>query len=374
MLAELPLIFRSIVRRQVPAQDALDLCQDLIRIALERLDAAEEAGIDVCPWLWGIARNIVAQYRQRGRRSDSTEGDEEKLLQLSHPTSTPEVRTESRETLYMLLEKVHPSRREIFLAHWLDGLTFDQISQAFDISPEAARKRTERAMREFVQAWAEHQAAQRKLGLFVLPIAAFALLEAERLYCAHMAEAALETLRERIEPLLRGDDAPVSQTMASRDHGAPDAVDALVADPSSLAPWFGSFGALVVGVLLAISLLARDTSSPSVITPEPVAVAAHEALPDVVPIDSTNSSTTPANNPAPPPVAHVAKPPVSRAVEPAAYILLRLAQRYANRGDIGRARAGLAAYDAAYPRNPLPVARARLTRRLTGGTDSPPAR
>jgi hypothetical protein len=283
---------------------------------------------------------------------------------------------ESRELLYLLLENVHPSRRDIFLAHWVDGLTFDQISLAFEISPEAARKRTERAMREFVQAWEEHQAAQRKLGLFVLPIAAFALLEAERLYCAHMAEGLLEALRERIEPLLRDDEAPVSQTVASRGLNATDTVDALPADPSSLAPWFGSFGTLLVGgILLAISLLARDTPSPSAITPEPVALAVHEAPLDAAPVQSANDSTTPAGNPAPPETAHVAKPPVNSAIEPAAYILLQLAQRSASRGEVGRARAGLAAYDAAYPRNPLPVARARLMRRLAGlCTDSPPAR
>jgi RNA polymerase sigma factor (sigma-70 family) len=348
------------------------LCHDVIRIALEKIDATDEAGIDACTWLWGIAKNIVAQYRQRDRRSNSTAGDVAEL-ELPHPFSTAEARMESREIVHMLLEKVHPSRRDIFVAHWVDGLTFDQISHAFDISPEAARKRTERALREFVEAWEEHQAAQRRRGLVVLPIAAFALLEAERLYCAEMAAGALEVLRARIEPLLRGDDAPVSQTVVSRDHGADDsrdhgaddAVEALAADPSPLAPWFGSFGALLVGgILLAISLLPKDTSDPGPITPETVALAAPEVVPDVIPIDSVNGSTAPASDAAPLEVVRAAKPPARRVVEPMAYVLLLAAHRAAARGDVGRARAELAAYDARYPRDPLPASRADLVRRI----------
>jgi RNA polymerase sigma-70 factor (ECF subfamily) len=366
VLAEVPSVYGWIARLRVPDQDIADLCQDVLVAALKTLHTFDVRA-DVRGWLYAIVRRVVAQYHARCRRLPRvTVGEADDFSDLAACSPSPEEMMERRELIDVLTAKIPPSRREIFLAHRLDGLTFEEIGEVFEITPEAARKRDSRAMKDFEAAWEEHQAKQHRLGAFVLPISAKALLEAERARYSQVPEGVLERIFQAIEPFLPGVNAPVEAGPA-------------YCPPSAPQGWIGwSAGASVLGGLLLSTLLALlPPDTPASVTyariePRPVTVAA--------PLESVETRTEPASFAVPPTAsARAAAPPKreKRPNESMAYAWLYAAEKAAGRGDMSQARAELAVYDARYPKNPLAAARAKLARRIAdlaedkGATPSP---
>jgi RNA polymerase sigma-70 factor (ECF subfamily) len=149
--------FRDLYRRHHPAltaflarrigrQDAADAVDDVFTVAWRRMDAIPD-GDGSLLWLYGVARNVVANRRRATRRHN-------RLLArvwgtrpsgLSGPE--PEVMRdlEGRQAVDAL-SRLRASDRELLVMAYWDGLTHTQIADLLGCSKSAIDSRVHRAL------------------------------------------------------------------------------------------------------------------------------------------------------------------------------------------------------------------------------------
>lgn len=127
------------VRRRAPAESVDDVVGETFLVAWRRLDRvpAEER-----PWLFGVARNVLATQRRGARRRQALR------LRLSStgvepPASLPHRDSRLAAALAALSEK---DREALTLIAW-EGLTPHEAATALRESPAAFRVRLHRARR-----------------------------------------------------------------------------------------------------------------------------------------------------------------------------------------------------------------------------------
>lgn len=136
-------ILRLVQRRAI----AEELAQELwMRLAVRALSLREDTRLE--PWLFTVARNLCASYwRTRGVEGlQDTEQDE--LDRLPQQASSPDRSAESRELRAQLehaLARVPLPYREALLLVGVHEMTPATAAAVCGISPEAMRKRLERA-------------------------------------------------------------------------------------------------------------------------------------------------------------------------------------------------------------------------------------
>ncbi len=121
--------------------DALidDAHQEVFLTCYRRRDSFE-AGRPIKPWLVGIARKVAFRYRrsqQRQRRKISELGSEREL----RDTNDPRGKIEARLLLEKVIERLDPSRREVFILGEIEGRTGPEIASELGIHLEAAYSR-----------------------------------------------------------------------------------------------------------------------------------------------------------------------------------------------------------------------------------------
>lgn len=155
--AELRELFRShydevlaYCARRIGRNEAEDAAADVFAIASRRADEIDWT--TVRPWLYGIARGVLAnQWRSRRRR--------QRLLGLmagQAPTSDdrPEdvvIRRAEDLGAITALERMRPTDREVLMLSAWEELTGPQIAQALGVSVSAAEQRLHRAKHRFAR-------------------------------------------------------------------------------------------------------------------------------------------------------------------------------------------------------------------------------
>jgi RNA polymerase sigma-70 factor (ECF subfamily) len=93
----------------------------------------------VRPWIYGIARNVLARSRRAASRVPSTSLEQSfgETALLATPTAD----------VGEALEHLPPGTREAWIMHHLDGLSFRSIADRLGISVAAAKLRSSRATR-----------------------------------------------------------------------------------------------------------------------------------------------------------------------------------------------------------------------------------
>jgi len=136
---------RSYCLRRLGANDATDAAADVFVVVWRRLDACPE-GDEARLWIYGIARNVVANRRRAVVRSAALVNRAVSVAPSSDPGPEPVVvrRSEYRE-LDAALEKLPSRYREVLvLAQW-DGLDRESIARLEGVSRAAIDKRISRA-------------------------------------------------------------------------------------------------------------------------------------------------------------------------------------------------------------------------------------
>jgi RNA polymerase sigma-70 factor (ECF subfamily) len=133
------------------AQDAADLTAETFAVALEALDRFDAARGEPVAWLFGIARNRLANARRRGAVDDRARKrlgiervrlDDAALEQVESAASAELVRVELREGF----DALPPDQRDAVALRVLLDHDYAELADAAGISEVVARKRVSRGL------------------------------------------------------------------------------------------------------------------------------------------------------------------------------------------------------------------------------------
>lgn len=138
--------------RRAPVEDARDAAAEVFAVAWSKRRQLPEDE-KILPWLYGIAARVLANQRRASRRKSAFLrrflGVSERSL--SGPEEQVLFNAETQEVLDAL-QRLGPSDREIVMLIAWEELTRDQAAVVLGCSPEAAKKRYQRATRRLERA------------------------------------------------------------------------------------------------------------------------------------------------------------------------------------------------------------------------------
>lgn len=143
-------VFRFFERRLGPSP-AEDLASEVFRIAYERRERYETWDSASCrPWLYGIAANLALKERRRFARHLAAVDRAARMGDPPTEDHAPAVaaRVDSKETWSRLQTALvaidDPSREMLLLVAW-EGLSYQDLSEAFEVPIGTVRSRLHRA-------------------------------------------------------------------------------------------------------------------------------------------------------------------------------------------------------------------------------------
>ena len=135
--ATIDFVVRSLVRLGAPAAELDDLAQDVMVIALTKQQAfdAERA---LFPWLWGIARNRLRDYRDLARHR------REVVTDVAEPAEAAADRLVGK-ALQDALGKLAPELQLLIVLHDLEAWTLPECASGLEITLDTAKYRLSQA-------------------------------------------------------------------------------------------------------------------------------------------------------------------------------------------------------------------------------------
>ncbi len=142
------------VRRVADPQDAADVVAEAYLVAWRRLDDVP-TGPDARPWMFGVARNVLANYyRSERRRTALAARLRETLVEdLPVPDRGP-------TTLDLAMDRLGDDDRELLRLLAWEGLAREEIAMVLRVPRATVRVRLHRARRRLAAAMAEIEAAE----------------------------------------------------------------------------------------------------------------------------------------------------------------------------------------------------------------------
>jgi len=148
-----PHVFGYVMRRCSRADDAADAIAETFLVAWRRLDDAP-AGDETRPWLYGVARRVLANQR-RGQRRHNALAAQLRAELASQPTQLAvsiDQPHDDHKDLRDALVSLSADDRELLMLEAWEELDSKQISTVLGCSPGAARTRLHRARRRLADA------------------------------------------------------------------------------------------------------------------------------------------------------------------------------------------------------------------------------
>jgi RNA polymerase sigma-70 factor (ECF subfamily) len=158
-------VYRRLTRilGPVPARD--DLTQDVF-LALYRALPRFRGDATLSTLVHRIALNKAYEHLRRQSRRPATLVDGAFFDELLGPTGSPEAHACTREELarvFACLARIKPKKRIALLLRLVDGLSFEEIGELVDASPEAVAKRVQHGQRE-LDMWMERAERDTRRG------------------------------------------------------------------------------------------------------------------------------------------------------------------------------------------------------------------
>lgn len=135
-------ILRYFARRVDPVEDAADLMSDVMLTAWRRRDAIPPHPQDVL-WLYGVARNVLANHRRGTRRRTAATQDLADQLQ-SAPTHAQAPSVEILDVRAAIRSLNETDREILTLSAW-ESLTSAEIAAVVGLPPSTVRARLARS-------------------------------------------------------------------------------------------------------------------------------------------------------------------------------------------------------------------------------------
>ena len=136
---------RRFCLRRLPASDVNDAVSEVFVVAWRKIDRSPNPD-EALPWLYGIARNVVANSTRSRLRLGRLRM---KMSGLPHDTSvSPErqvVRREEDQEVLDALKRLRPADREVLRLKVWEELTNTEIGAILDVTPNAVAVRLSRA-------------------------------------------------------------------------------------------------------------------------------------------------------------------------------------------------------------------------------------
>ncbi|WP_255555955.1 RNA polymerase sigma factor [Tessaracoccus palaemonis] len=134
-------------RRVDPRDDAADLLAETMLQAWRRLADAPAEATPLRMWLFGIARNVLANQR-RGRRRRLALAAKLRSQFTVPITASPE----DAVTVRAAIDNLGPDQRDLVtLVHW-DGFTVAEAAEVLGVNPSTARSRYAAAKQQLREA------------------------------------------------------------------------------------------------------------------------------------------------------------------------------------------------------------------------------
>ncbi|GAA0422992.1 DNA-directed RNA polymerase sigma-70 factor [Acrocarpospora corrugata] len=155
--------YESVLRyaaRRVGKDIAGDIAGETFSIAWRRFPDLPQEDHNVLPWLYGVARNVIANEERRQRRSGRLTA---RLMNLSWSgravTGDHGEHVTGTMALEAVLSRLSPMDQEILRLIGWEDLPISQAAIVLKCSPAAAAVRARRARRRFVAALKDHGVA-----------------------------------------------------------------------------------------------------------------------------------------------------------------------------------------------------------------------
>jgi RNA polymerase sigma-70 factor, ECF subfamily len=143
-------VYRRLSRILGPVPEREDLTQDVF-FALHKTLPRFRGESQLSTLIHRIAINRACDYLRRRARRPVALVDGAFFDDVIGPASSPEVQSAAREDLvrvFACLAKIKPKKRIAFLLRVVEGMSFEEISQLTEATPEAVAKRVQHAQHE----------------------------------------------------------------------------------------------------------------------------------------------------------------------------------------------------------------------------------
>ena len=147
------------LERRLGADDAADALVEVMIVTWRRLDSLPDEAEQARMWLFGIARNVVANG-ERGERRRRNLAERLRVTMAAAPTEAPpaDEGLEVRDAIARLA----PEQAELVrLIHW-EGFTIAEAGAILDVAPSTARTRYQRARADLKSALADTPAEKHR--------------------------------------------------------------------------------------------------------------------------------------------------------------------------------------------------------------------
>ena len=148
--AHVAAVYRRLSRILGPVPEREDLVQDVF-LALHDALPRFRGDARLTTLVHRIAINKAYEHLRRRARRPATPVDAAFFDELMSFASTPETRLAAREELaavFACLARIKPKKRIAFLLRVVDGLSFEEIGELVDATPETVAKRVQHGQRE----------------------------------------------------------------------------------------------------------------------------------------------------------------------------------------------------------------------------------
>jgi RNA polymerase sigma-70 factor, ECF subfamily len=143
-------VYRRLTRILGPIPEREDLTQDVF-LAVHRSLPRFRGDAQLSTLIHRIAINRAYEHLRRQSRRPIVLVDGWFLDELVSPVASPELRAAAREDLvrvFACLARIKPRKRIALLLRVVEGLSFEEIGQLVDATPEAVAKRVQHGLRE----------------------------------------------------------------------------------------------------------------------------------------------------------------------------------------------------------------------------------
>lgn len=143
-------VYRRLSRILGPVAERDDLTQDVF-FALHRALPEFRGDARLATLIHRIAINKACEFLRRQSRRPATPTGAEFFDELSSLASSPEdhaITCDELVRVFRCLARIKPKKRIALLLRVVDGLSFDEIAQLVDATPEAVAKRVQHGQRE----------------------------------------------------------------------------------------------------------------------------------------------------------------------------------------------------------------------------------
>lgn len=141
-----PRVLAYLARQVPPVEDAADLVSEVMTTTWRRRADVPD---DVL-WLFGVARNVLADHRRAAERRDTATVHLAQVLgDLAHPSTSDHV--DAGLDVRRALQELSDSDREIVTLNAWDGLTSAEIGAVLELPAATVRTRLARARQRLRQ-------------------------------------------------------------------------------------------------------------------------------------------------------------------------------------------------------------------------------